>query len=143
MKATAMTVKEIQAALRNSGKWDVRSCVMVPNVSWGLLWHEADFVSCSPAGRLTEVEIKRSWSDYKADFAKNHHHEDPKVTYFYYCVPESLVEKIASATERVLLKYQGIDLSKDSYKELNNALNDWHKECDAITEKTERLIMLK
>ena len=52
-------------------------------------------------------------------------------------------EKIASATEMVLLKYQGIDLSKDSFKELNNALNDWHKECDAITEKTERLIMLK
>lgn len=102
MKATAMTVKEIQAALRNSGKWDVRSCVMVPNISWGLLWHEADFVSCSPAGRLTEVEIKRSWSDYKADFAKNHHHEDPKVTYFYYCVPESLVEKVASHLKEAL-----------------------------------------
>ena len=52
-------------------------------------------------------------------------------------------DELASMTERILLKYQGVDLSKDSFKELQNALNDWNKGCDAITEKTEQLIMLK
>ncbi len=96
MKATELTVKEIQAALHNSGLWAERSYVMVPNVSWGLLWHEADFVACSPAGRLTEVEIKRSWEDYKADFAKSHHHDDTRISYFYFCVPKSLVDRVQS-----------------------------------------------
>lgn len=44
---------------------------------------------------LTEIEIKRSYSDFLADFKKNHHHDDDvRVKNFYYCVPESIKDKV-------------------------------------------------
>lgn len=52
-------------------------------------------------------------------------------------------DELVSMTERILLKYQGVDLSKDNFKELSNALNDWNKECDKITDETVKLIMQK
>lgn len=52
-------------------------------------------------------------------------------------------DELARATETILIKYQGVDLSKDSFKGLQDALNDWNKECDAITKETEKLIMQK
>jgi len=67
---------------------------MVPNLSWGLLDYEADFVVLSKSGYLTEVEIKRSWEDFKADFNKKHKHDAEQVYYFYYCVPESIYGKV-------------------------------------------------
>ena len=60
---------------------------MIPNLSWGLLQYEADFVVVSKSGYLTEVEIKRSYSDFLADFKKKHSHDAEQVYYFYYCVP--------------------------------------------------------
>ncbi len=67
---------------------------MVPNVSWGLLPYEADFVDINRSGYMTEVEIKRSFEDFKKDFSKAHNHDDERVYYFYYCVPESIYEKV-------------------------------------------------
>lgn len=50
---------------------------------------------CSKAGYLTEIEIKRSYSDFLADFKKRHHHEDKgMIKRFYYCVPESIYGKV-------------------------------------------------
>jgi hypothetical protein len=67
---------------------------MIPNLSWGLLPYEADFVVISKSGYLTEIEIKRSWEDFKADFKKKHNHDAEQVYYFYYCVPVSIVSKV-------------------------------------------------
>lgn len=67
---------------------------MVPNVSWGLLDYEADFIIMTPNGYLTEIEIKRSFEDFKADFKKDHHHDDERIYHFYYCVPESIKDKV-------------------------------------------------
>lgn len=67
---------------------------MLPNLSYGLLDYEADFVVLSKSGYLTEVEIKRSWEDFKADFKKLHRHDAEQVYYFYYCVPESIYDKV-------------------------------------------------
>lgn len=67
---------------------------MVPNVSWGLLDYEADFIIMTPNGYLTEIEIKRSFEDFKADFKKGHHHNDERIYHFYYCVPESIKDKV-------------------------------------------------
>lgn len=69
---------------------------MIPNLSWGLLDYEADFVVLSKSGYLTEVEIKRSWEDFKADFNKKHKHDADQVYYFYYCVPEKIYDKVIS-----------------------------------------------
>ena len=91
---TQLSVEQITLALRNSGMWNKRSDIMIPNLSYGLLPYEADFVVISKAGYLTEVEIKRSWQDFKADFKKDHKHDAEQVYYFYYCVPESIVDKV-------------------------------------------------
>ena len=71
---TNLSISQIHLALRNSGIWNKRSDIMIPNLSWGLLDYEADFVVLSKSGYLTEVEIKRSWEDFKADFNKKHKH---------------------------------------------------------------------
>ena len=91
---TKLTIQQIHLALRNSGLWNKRADIMIPNLSWGLLPYEADFVVVSKSGYLTEVEIKRSWEDFKADFKKNHNHDAEQVYYFYYCVPVSIVAKV-------------------------------------------------
>ena len=69
---------------------------MVPNVSWGLLSYEADFVIVNKSGYMTEIEIKRSWTDFKADFKKAHKHDDERIYKFAYCVPESIKEKVVA-----------------------------------------------
>lgn len=54
----------------------------------------------SKSGYLTEIEIKRSWSDFLADFKKKHnHHNFPIIKYFYYCVPASIFEKVRDKLE--------------------------------------------
>ena len=90
---TNLSVQQIQLALHDSFLFDQRSSVIVPNISWGMLPYEADLIGISKNGQVTEVEIKRSLSDLRADYKKGHRHDAPCVTYFYYCVPESLVEQ--------------------------------------------------
>ncbi len=97
MADTTLTIEQIQDRLSQIDNFNFRRNVVVPNVSWGLLNYEADFVSMSKSGYLTEVEIKRSWQDFKADFQKKHLHNDPRVSYFFYCVPKSIKEKVIDA----------------------------------------------
>ena len=94
MADTSLTIKQIEYALYTSGIFDKNTYIMVPNISYGLLSYEADFLAMSKSGYITEVEIKRSFSDFKADFKKRHLHDDPLVYYFYYCVPEKILEKV-------------------------------------------------
>ena len=76
---TKLTIDEIELAIVNSGIFNKRGDIFVPNVSWGLLNHEADMVVMTKSGYLTEIEIKRSWEDFKADFKKPHEHKDERV----------------------------------------------------------------
>ena len=92
---TKLNIDEIEMAIVNSGIFNKRNDVIVPNVSWGLLNHEADMVVMTKSGYLTEIEIKRSWEDFKADFKKDHHHHDDRVDKLYYCVPLSIKERVA------------------------------------------------
>jgi hypothetical protein len=73
---------------------------VVRNVSWGLLTHEADIVACSKALYLTEVEVKVSLSDWKADLKKRKHTLDPSsypnypnFKRQYYAAPAKLAER--------------------------------------------------
>ena len=67
--------------------------------SWILpLFHECDMVVVSPKSRLLcELEIKRTWQDFCADFKKRHHHEARgkgiEISSFCYVIPEGLYEK--------------------------------------------------
>ena len=82
------------------------SLVIVPKISgnnWWfdsetMLWknivnHECDMLIVSKNHYLTEVEIKISLSDLKADFKKEHQHKDENIKNFYYAFPEEMKEK--------------------------------------------------
>ena len=94
---TTLTIEQIISRLAHTDNFNLRRNVVVPNVSWGLLNYEADFVSMSRSGLLTEIEIKRSWYDFTKESLKKHKHDDPRVSYFYYCVPKSICEKVMDA----------------------------------------------
>ena len=127
MDTSLSTVKIEQAILRY---FDCpRQNVGITGLSWGLLNHEADVAILSKSHYLTEVEIKRSLADFKADFKKGHHHDDDcRVKKFYYCVPDKIVDKVMKVlNEKVedgtlkklpcVLKYNencGISFVKDS-----------------------------
>jgi hypothetical protein len=73
---------------------------MLPNLSWGLLNHEADLCIINKTGFLTEIEIKRSLEDLKKDFKKKEYHNDDRVSSFYYCLPISIKEKAIELFEK-------------------------------------------
>lgn len=86
---TELTVKDIQALLAEY--FGIRNNIIVPNVSWGLLDYEADLLVMNKTGYVTEIEIKRSWSDFLADFKKDENAHKSEIIYqFWYCVPDSL-----------------------------------------------------
>ena len=91
---TKLSVKEIQLILRNSPYVDQRSDLVVPNVSWGLLPYEADLFVAKKSNLCIEFEIKRSLEDFKKDFEKYHTHDSDLIAYFYYVVPEKIVDKV-------------------------------------------------
>lgn len=90
---TKLSVAQIQLALRNSDIFNPTRDLIVPNVSYGMLPYETDLIGITPSGQVTEVEIKRSIADLRADYKKRHRHDAHCVTYFFYCVPECLVEQ--------------------------------------------------
>ena len=75
---TTLSITQVELGLAKY--FDLRKNIIVTNVSWGMLLHEADLLILSKSGYLTEVEIKRSWSDFLADFKKTHTHDDPKIS---------------------------------------------------------------
>lgn len=102
---TKRTLYEIEVAIAKNSNFDFRRNIVAFNVNGcsGKLpiWHECDILVCTKAGYLTEIEIKRSWSDFLADFRKKHHHEsEGLIKYFYYCVPMSIVERVKEFLEK-------------------------------------------
>ena len=45
--------------------------------------------------------------------------------------------------EKILLKYNNVDLEKDTYALLSKALEDWDEEIKKISDNTKELIMKK
>ena len=86
-----MTSVDIEISLSNY--FGPRQNFIVPNVSYGLGIHEVDLLVVSQAGYCTEVEIKTSVSDLKADLKKEHGHRSNLIKYFYFAVPEKLKDK--------------------------------------------------
>ena len=86
-----ITTPEMEVILAHHFKPQVN--LVVPNVSWGFLNHEADLLVMTKAGYLYEVEIKISISDLKADAKKRHCHESNKIKYLYFAIPKHMLEK--------------------------------------------------
>ena len=90
---TNLSMNAIEFGL--SELFGIRSNLIVPNVSWGFFAsHEADLVVVNRSGYLTEVEIKRSWQDFLNDFRKQTTHDEGKVMWKYFAVPESILLKV-------------------------------------------------
>lgn len=99
MLDTKLSVKEIEELIiLKLHQGGVRSNLCVPNVSWGAgIDYEADLVVVTKAGYATEYEIKRSWTDFLADFKKKEGaHKAPWVYRFSYVVPDSIIDKVLS-----------------------------------------------
>jgi hypothetical protein len=90
--ALPLTSEQMEVSL--AGYFNFRRNFIVPNISWGLGLHECDLLVVTKSGYATEVEIKISVSDMKADFAKRHHHYSSKIKNLYFAVPKALAEKI-------------------------------------------------
>ena len=82
--------------------------IIIPNLSWAMFNYEMDVAIITPSLQLYEVEIKRSWSDFLADFKKDFYHNDPRVSRFWYCVPFCMWEKTAEYLDEHLLTTTGI-----------------------------------
>ena len=103
---TKLSVHEIENAIILRCTGGIRSNIIVPNVSWGMgIEYEADLIVLSKQGYVTEYEIKRSYSDFVADFAKNKDaHKAPWVYRFYYVLPLSIKNKAEK-----FIQYTGIE----------------------------------
>lgn len=55
--------------------------------------HEADLFIISKARYATEIEVKLSLADWRADFKKSKHSTNKYIKFFYYAVPDRLVDK--------------------------------------------------
>lgn len=113
MADTNRTLYEIEVALAKYRDFDFRKNIVAFNVNgWSErlpIFHECDMLVCSKSGYLTEIEIKRSWSDFLADFKKKHQHESRGlIKYFYYCVPDALYEKVRDYLFENAVKCAGI-----------------------------------
>ena len=74
--------------------FNMRTNLIVPNVSWGMLNHEADLVVVSPSGIASEVEIKVSKHDLKIDRLKRHHHNSKYIHRLFFAIPDYLQDAI-------------------------------------------------
>jgi hypothetical protein len=81
----------LKAITRNGGPFSTRRWVCVPNVSWGWnLRYEADLIAIGKTGSCSEIEIKVSKQDLKADAEKDKFKKfglDKRISKFYYAVP--------------------------------------------------------
>lgn len=105
------TTKEIELAVAHY--FDIRQKTIIPNISWGLNIHECDLLILTNSGYATEIEIKVSKSDLKADMKKLHHqgHYEKKIKYLYFAIPEKLEKDI-----QYIPKHAGIiKVSKTGY----------------------------
>lgn len=98
-----MTSNEIESAVARM--FDFRRNVIVPNVSYGfLLDYEADMLIVSSAGYVTEIEIKVSLADLKADFRKSKFNK----THFAYIGRNEVIKRMFYALPDSLEKYIGL-----------------------------------
>ena len=110
---TKRTLYEIEIALSKHDSFNFIRNIIAFNVN-GLsaslnIFHECDMLVLSKAGYLTEIEIKRSWSDFLADFKKTHSHEgNGIIKYFYYCIPSCLLQQAYDKLDELKASYTGI-----------------------------------
>lgn len=92
-------MKTIEMEISLAEYFSPRVNLIVPNVSWGFYSHECDLLLISKSGYATEIEIKISQADLKADLKKKHGHINNKIKYLYFALPEYLESYIEYVPE--------------------------------------------
>lgn len=106
-----MKTLEIEIAIMDY--FNIRTNLIVPNVSWGMGLHECDILSLSKIGYATEIEIKVSKTDLLKDKWKNHGHYHNYIARLYFAVPEKLKDvALSNIPERA-----GLFIIKEIYYE--------------------------
>lgn len=94
-----VTAKHIEIAVAKLLNYRVYT--IVPNVSWGLgLSHECDMLALDNKDRFTEIEIKTTLQDLKADFQKSHGHKSEIISRLVYAFPLDLLESALTLIPR-------------------------------------------
>ena len=83
-------MKTADMEIRLAHYFGYRENLVVPNVHWGFNMHECDLLVVTQAGYCTEVEIKVSRADVKADQHKTHGHESNIIKKLWFAVPEKV-----------------------------------------------------
>ncbi len=109
MAINGITTPEMECALAN---WlNYRANLIVPNVYWGMTgFHECDLLVVSKAGYLTEIEIKVTKSDLRADKKKWHGHRSLRIKRLFFALPDYLEHCVDLVPERagiILVRPEG------------------------------------
>jgi hypothetical protein len=127
VKSPTPTCLEIECLLAR--RFDVRSDIIVPNVSHGASVHECDLLVVNKSGYATEFEIKVSKSDLKKDAKKAHKHVSKLIKYLYFAIPEKLegcIDMIPQHAGIILIKYHKDLISEGFYMhEIRHAEATW------------------
>lgn len=100
-----MTEEEIQKKL---GRHLFLKNITIPNITMhgdgrGKGQYEADLIYFNLKARvITEIEIKISIQDFRADFKKKRYHDHLHVGYLYYAMPQDLYEDHKDEIESLL-----------------------------------------
>lgn len=100
---TNRSLIEIELALADHFNWKKNIIAFnVLGVSGRLpIGHECDMLVVSSSGYLCEVEIKRSYADFCADFKKRHHHTSAvPMKEFIFAVPQGILDKVIAKLEQ-------------------------------------------
>lgn len=104
------SIEEIELAIMCHNDFNFRQNLIVFRVSdfSNVVNHECDCLVMTKSGYLSEIEIKRSYSDFLSDFKKKHKHDDERIKNFYYCVHENFYEKVLNKLIELNLVPSGI-----------------------------------
>lgn len=94
---TSRTLIDIELALAEFFGWKRNIIAFnVQGLSGTLpIYHECDMLVVTSSGYLTEIEIKRSFADFCADFKKDHRHKSAvPMKDFCYAVPAGILGKV-------------------------------------------------
>ncbi len=101
-----ITTPQMEVALANY--FNYRKNLIVPNVCWGMDLHECDLFILSQASYATEVEIKVSMADLRADAKKRHGHRSNRIKRLYFALPIELGDKHHAEIMEVVPERAGV-----------------------------------
>lgn len=81
-----------------------RSNIIIPNIRMDYGRYEADLILINKNQFLIEMEIKISFSDFKADFMKKNFHNNSKLRGLYYVFPHELWLKYQNRIREMVIE---------------------------------------